>query len=60
VGAAWRDTSVVLPAPVPPARYREALTGRALVPTARDGAWELALPELFETLPLALVVEEPS
>jgi (1->4)-alpha-D-glucan 1-alpha-D-glucosylmutase len=58
VGAAWRDTAVVLPAPVPPARYREALTGRTLVPTARDGGWELALPELFETLPVALVIEE--
>ena len=58
VGAAWPDTSVVLPSPVPPARYREALTGRVLVPTARDGAWELALPEVFETLPVALIVEE--
>jgi (1->4)-alpha-D-glucan 1-alpha-D-glucosylmutase len=58
VGDVWRDTAVVLPAPAAPARYREALTGRPLAPTARDGAWELALPEVFETLPVALVVEE--
>ena len=58
VGATWRETSIVLPPPVPPARYREALTGRSLVPTAREGAWELSLAEVFETLPVALVVEE--
>jgi (1->4)-alpha-D-glucan 1-alpha-D-glucosylmutase len=58
VGRAWRETAVVLPAPVPAARFREALTGRVLEPAARDGAWELALPEVFETLPVALIVEE--
>jgi (1->4)-alpha-D-glucan 1-alpha-D-glucosylmutase len=58
VGDAWRDTAIALPDPPPRARYREALTNRALVPTARDGGWELALPQVFETLPLALIVEE--
>ena len=48
----------MLPAPVQPVRYREALTGRTLVPAARDGSWELKLAEVFETLPVALVVEE--
>ncbi len=58
VGRAWRDTAVVLPPPVQPVRYREALTDRALVPAARDGFWELTLPDVFETLPVALVIEE--
>jgi (1->4)-alpha-D-glucan 1-alpha-D-glucosylmutase len=60
VSRAWRETSVVLPAPVPPSRYREALTDRPLVPAVRDGAWELALSDVFETMPIALVVEEAS
>jgi (1->4)-alpha-D-glucan 1-alpha-D-glucosylmutase len=58
VGPAWGDTVVSMPTPVPPARYREALTGRSLMPAARNGGWELPLAEVFETLPLALVVEE--
>lgn len=58
VGHAWRETAIVLPAPSPPAQYREALTGRLLVPSARDGAWDLPLSEVFETLPVALIVEE--
>ncbi len=58
VGEVWRDTAAALPAPAPGTRYREALTGRAVTPTMREGIWELALSEVFETLPLALVVEE--
>jgi (1->4)-alpha-D-glucan 1-alpha-D-glucosylmutase len=58
LGEVWRDTAIALPAPAPRAGYREALTGRRLAPVARDGGWELALPEVFETLPLALIVEE--
>jgi (1->4)-alpha-D-glucan 1-alpha-D-glucosylmutase len=60
VGDAWRDTIVALPAPHERARYRETLTGRPLAVSARDGAIELALPEVFETLPVALIVEEPA
>ncbi len=60
IGDTWRGTAVALPDSPPRARYREALTGRALVPTARDGGWELALPQVFESLPLALIVEEVS
>jgi (1->4)-alpha-D-glucan 1-alpha-D-glucosylmutase len=58
VGDAWRDTLVTLPAPHERARYRETLTGRPLAAMTRDGAIELSVPEAFETLPLALVIEE--
>jgi (1->4)-alpha-D-glucan 1-alpha-D-glucosylmutase len=58
VGDAWRDTIVTLPAPHERHRYRETLTGRPLAATSRDGAIELSLPEAFETLPMALIVEE--
>ncbi|HVR02753.1 MAG TPA: malto-oligosyltrehalose synthase [Polyangia bacterium] len=58
VGDVWRDTTAALPAAAPGTRYREALTGRTVTPMVREGTWELALSEVFETLPLALVVEE--
>jgi maltooligosyltrehalose synthase len=58
IADAWRDTTVALHAPVGRARYHEALTGRPLAAATRDGAIELALTEVFETLPIALIVEE--
>jgi (1->4)-alpha-D-glucan 1-alpha-D-glucosylmutase len=58
LGGLWRDTTVSFPNSPAPARYREALTDRPL-PAASDGdRCVLALPEVFETLPVALVVEE--
>jgi (1->4)-alpha-D-glucan 1-alpha-D-glucosylmutase len=60
VGDVWRDTTVELAAAPTPTRYREALTNRPVVPTRRAGAPALALADLFDTLPLALVVEEPA
>jgi hypothetical protein len=60
VGDVWRDTTVELAAPPTPTRYREALTNRPVVPTRRGGAPALALADLFDTLPLALIVEEPA
>jgi (1->4)-alpha-D-glucan 1-alpha-D-glucosylmutase len=60
VGDVWRDTTVTWSAPTTRPRYREALTGRPLAPTMRDGACVLPLAQLFEVLPVALVVEGAS
>jgi len=60
VGSCWRDTSVSWPAPPTRARYREALTDRPLTPELREGACALPLADLFEALPVALVVEVPA
>ena len=43
-----------------PDRWREALTNRPVAPTRGSREPALALADLFETLPLALVVEEPA
>jgi (1->4)-alpha-D-glucan 1-alpha-D-glucosylmutase len=58
VGDAWGGTFVALPAAPPGTRYREALTGRALAPVAQGHGWELALADVFDALPLGLVIEE--
>jgi (1->4)-alpha-D-glucan 1-alpha-D-glucosylmutase len=64
-GDAWRDTVVTLAGAAPGARYREALTGRVLEPVASqhgsdgglDAGWDFALSEVFDAMPLALIVE---
>jgi (1->4)-alpha-D-glucan 1-alpha-D-glucosylmutase len=58
IGSVWRDTTVELPAAPGPTRFREALTNRPVVATRHGGAPALAVADLFETLPLAMVIEE--
>ncbi len=59
VGRAWGDTTISWPVGPPRARYREALTDRALDPSRHDGSCTIALSELFDPLPVALIVEVP-
>jgi (1->4)-alpha-D-glucan 1-alpha-D-glucosylmutase len=61
-GDTWHDTAVAWPAPAPRARYREALTDRpvTLRPGADNGTGILALAEVFDILPVALIVEVPT
>jgi (1->4)-alpha-D-glucan 1-alpha-D-glucosylmutase len=58
VGDVWRDTTVAWPAAPGRARYREALTGRALATRGEADGCVLALADVFAALPVALVVEE--
>jgi (1->4)-alpha-D-glucan 1-alpha-D-glucosylmutase len=59
-GDAWRDTVVTLAGAAPGARYREALTGRVLEPVASHDGWDFTLSDVFDSLPLGLIVEGAS
>ncbi len=51
LGPVWQDTRVVLPAALAGRRFRDAFTGRTLIP--REGA--LVLSDLFAHLPIAFL-----
>ena len=58
VANAWRDTTVSFPAGPGNASYREALTDRPLFARVERDRCVLELSHVFDTLPVALVVEE--
>jgi (1->4)-alpha-D-glucan 1-alpha-D-glucosylmutase len=60
LGEVWRDTTIALAEAPVPTRWRDTLTGRPASLVRRGGEPALALAELFATLPLALIVEEPA
>jgi (1->4)-alpha-D-glucan 1-alpha-D-glucosylmutase len=53
--AIWRDTWLPLPEA---GRWRDAYTGRLRETEVRDGMNLLSLPQVFDTLPLALLLPE--
>ena len=57
IGAAWGDTAVQLATPLTGARYREALTDRALTLETVNGGAGFRLHDVFACLPVALVEE---
>jgi (1->4)-alpha-D-glucan 1-alpha-D-glucosylmutase len=56
-GAVWQDTRVLLS--LPPTTYRDAFTGAVRTPHA-GGAAHLAIADLFDTLPVALLEGLPA
>lgn len=55
VASVWGDTSVVLHRLIKPGRYRDVISGRAVVIKAANGKHELPLAELFSDLPVAVL-----
>ena len=57
VGDAWGEDGVQIAELLPGARYREALTERALTPERVNGVSGFALADVFRHLPVALIEE---
>lgn len=55
-GAAWGDTVLSLPAGLGDRRFRNALTGAAIVPRQHEGALVFDARDLFDHIPVALLV----
>jgi len=53
--AAWADTRVVLPPPLPAGRYRDVLTGTTVETDGRDATHALRLSDVFANLPVAIL-----
>jgi (1->4)-alpha-D-glucan 1-alpha-D-glucosylmutase len=56
--AAWADTAVLLRKPWTGARWRDVLSGRIFDTRERRGLPSLSLADVFQTLPLALLLKE--
>jgi (1->4)-alpha-D-glucan 1-alpha-D-glucosylmutase len=56
----WTDTRLILPEAPLPRLWRDRLTDRLIAVEDGDGASGLALAQVFHTLPVALLVPEPS
>ena len=52
LGAVWADTRVVLPSPM---TYRDVLTGATRESTPASKGARLAVADLFDTLPVAVL-----